>query len=136
MVTNYRVQRLPNETGGALLGSFDMTRKVALVSVALPSPEVVTSAQQCYIRVSAGLRSAVSRCEAANGRGLEYIGEWHSHPSGATARASKDDQRALSLLSEVMAEDTRPAVILIVANGELGLYVKDHLGSANRKGAV
>ena len=55
---------------------------------------------------------------------------------GATAGASKDDRRALSLLSEVMAEDARPAVMLIVADGELWLYVKDHLGSANRKGAA
>jgi Prokaryotic homologs of the JAB domain len=89
-----------------------------------------------YIRGSAGLRAAVSRCEAATGGGLEYIGEWHSHPGGATAGASKDDRRALSLLSEVMAEDARPAVMLIVADGELWLYVKDHLGSANRKGAA
>lgn len=136
MVTNYRMQRLPNETGGVLLGSFDMTRKVALVSVALSSPEDSKEWPTVYIRGSAGLRAAVSRGEAATGGGLEYIGEWHSHPGGATAGASKDDRRALSLLSEVMAEDARPAVMMIVADRELGLYVKDYLGSTNRKGAA
>jgi integrative and conjugative element protein (TIGR02256 family) len=135
MVTNYRLQRLPNETGGVLLGSFDMARKVALVSGALPSPEDSKEWPTVYIRGSAGLRAAVSRSEIATGGGLEYVGEWHSHPSGATAGPSKDDRRALSLLSEVMAEDARPAVMLIVADGELGLHVRDHLGPGNRKRA-
>jgi Prokaryotic homologs of the JAB domain len=104
------VQRLPNETGGVLLGSFDMARKVALVSLALSSPEDSKEWPTVYIRGSAGLQGVVSRSEIATGGGFEYIGEWHSHPSGATAGASRDDRRALSLLSEVMAEDARPAL--------------------------
>jgi integrative and conjugative element protein (TIGR02256 family) len=133
MVANHRFRRLPNETGGILLGSFDMARKVVLVSAALRSPGDSKEWPTVYIRGSAGLRAAVSRSEIATGGGLEYVGEWHSHPSGATAGPSKDDRRALSLLSEVMAEDARPAVMLIVADGEVGLHVRDHLGTANRK---
>lgn len=62
------------------------------------------------------------------GGGLEYLGEWHSHPKGASAAASKDDRKALTLLSAVMAEDARPAIMLIVGEDEIRLYVRDHLG--------
>ena len=96
-VANYRQERLPNETGGVLLGTFDMSRRVALVSVALPSPGDSKEWPTVYIRGSAGLRGAVSRAEMATGGGLEYLGEWHSHPRGANAVASKEDRKALKL---------------------------------------
>jgi integrative and conjugative element protein (TIGR02256 family) len=127
-VGNYRRERLPNETGGVLLGSFDMTRRVALVSIALPSPGDSKEWPTVYIRGSAGLQGAVSRAEITTGGGLEYLGEWHSHPKGASAAVSKDDRKALTLLSGVMAEDARPAIMLIVGEDEIRLYVRDHLG--------
>ena len=130
-VASYRLNHLPNETGGVLLGSFDMTRKVALISLALSSPEDSKEWPTVYIRGSAGLRSEVSHAEMVTGGGLEYVGEWHSYPRGATATASGEDRNALALLSQVMAEDARPAVMLIVGEGETRLYVRDDLG-ANR----
>ncbi len=127
-MATYRRERLPNETGGVLLGTFDMSRRVALVSIALPSPDDSKEWPIVYIRGSAGLRGAVSRAEVTTGGGLEYLGEWHSHPKGANAAASKDDRKALKLLSEVMAEDARPAVMMIVGEHEIRLYVADHRG--------
>jgi proteasome lid subunit RPN8/RPN11 len=129
-VANYRRKRLPNETGGVLLGTFDMTRRVALVSVALPSQDDSKEWPTVYIRGSAGLRGVVSRAEITTGGGMEYLGEWHSHPKGANAAASKDDRKALTLLSEVMAEDARPAIMLTVWERETRWYVKDDLGAA------
>jgi len=124
-VVNYRRERLPNETGGVLLGTFDMSRRVALVSIALPSPGDSKEWPTVYIRGSAGLQAAVSRAEITTSGGLEYSGEWHSHPKGGSAAASEDDRKALTLLSEAMAEDARPAIMLIVGENETRLYVKD-----------
>jgi len=56
-VASYRLTHLPNETGGVLLGSFDMTRKVVLISLPLSSPEDSKEWPTVYIRGSAGLRS-------------------------------------------------------------------------------
>lgn len=56
-VANYRKQRLPNETGGVLLGSFDLARRIVLVSLALPSPEDSKEWPTVYIRGSAGLQA-------------------------------------------------------------------------------
>jgi integrative and conjugative element protein (TIGR02256 family) len=127
-IKQYRRQRLPNETGGVLLGSFDMTRRNVLVSAALPSPEDSREWPTVYIRGSAGLQEEVLRSEAKTGGGLEYVGEWHSHPDGATAEQSEDDRKALAQLGEAMAEDARPAVAVIVAARSMGVYVSDQLG--------
>jgi proteasome lid subunit RPN8/RPN11 len=55
--------------------------------------------------------------------GLEYVGEWHSHPDGYTAAPSKDDMAALSTLSGVMSEDARPAVMFIIAKKDCRILI-------------
>ena len=120
---NHRSQRLPNETGGVLLGSFDLDRKLVLVSDVLGSPDDSREWPTVYIRGSAGLRSAVQDAERLTQGGLEYVGEWHSHPDGFSAEASPTDKRALRLLSAEMGEDARPAVTFIVAKKEIRTYL-------------
>lgn len=73
----------------------------------------------------------MSRCERKTDGGLEYVGEWHSHPARATARQSETDEKALEQLAEVMAEDARPAVMLIVAARQQALYVSDPFGESS-----
>jgi integrative and conjugative element protein (TIGR02256 family) len=122
---NYRSNHLPNETGGVLLGSFDLDRKLVLVSDVLGSPDDSREWPAVYIRGSAGLRSAVQDAERLTQGGLEYVGEWHSHPDGFGGEASSTDKRALKLLSAVMGEDARPAVTFIVAEKEIRTYIAE-----------
>lgn len=58
VMRDYRFKQLPNETGGVLLGSFDLDRKLVLVSDVLGSPDDSREWPTVYIRGSAGLRSA------------------------------------------------------------------------------
>jgi integrative and conjugative element protein (TIGR02256 family) len=120
-----RSRRLPNETGGVLLGAFDLERKLVFVSDVLRSPDDSREWPSVYIRGSAGLRSAVQDAERLTQGGLEYVGEWHSHPNGVSGDASSTDKRALRLLSEDMGEDARPAVMFIVAEKEIRTYVEE-----------
>jgi len=122
---DHRSKHLPNETGGVLLGSFDLDRKLVLVSDVLGSPDDSREWPTVYIRGSAGLRSAVQDAEKLTQGGLEYVGEWHSHPDGFSAEASSTDRRALKLLSAEMGEDARPAVTFIVAEKEIRTYVAE-----------
>ena len=122
---DYRSKHLPNETGGVLLGSFDLERKLVLVSDVLGSPDDSREWPTVYIRGSAGLRSAVQDAERLTQGGLEYVGEWHSHPDGFSAEASSTDKRALKLLSAEMGEDARPAVMFIVAEKEIRTYIAE-----------
>jgi len=121
----HRSGRLPNETGGVLLGAFDLDRKLVFVSDVLGSPDNSREWPTVYIRGSAGLRLAVQDAERLIQGGLEYVGEWHSHPDGFSGEASSTDKRALRLLSEEMGEDARPAVIFIVAQKDIRAYVEE-----------
>jgi len=122
-----REERLPNETGGVLLGSFDLQRRVLYVVDTLPSPPDSRERADLYIRGCEGLPKALEDAEARTAGMLEYIGEWHSHPAGASTKPSEYDLAAFSWLTKLMANDGLPAAMLIVGDTEIGLFI-DSMG--------
>jgi hypothetical protein len=124
-----RRSKLPNETGGVLLGTFDMERKLIHVVGTIPSPPDSREWPHLYIRGSEGLRSRLDEISAVTHGGLEYVGEWHSHPDGCAVSQSSDDSTALATLCNSMAADGRPALMAIVGEVELmGWYLADSSG--------
>ena len=119
-----REDKLPNETGGVLLGSFDLEREILYIIDTLPSPPDSEEKTDLYIRGCKGLRDAVSDVDAKTGGMLEYVGEWHSHPHGARTRPSDYDLAAFGWLTALMSKDALPAVMMIVGDaGEVSLFV-------------
>ena len=59
-----RQSKLPNETGGVLLGSFDMERRIVYIVDALPSPPDSEEWPTLYIRGSEGLAEKVAALTA------------------------------------------------------------------------
>ncbi len=112
----FREDRLPNETGGVLLGSFDLATMILYIVDALPSPPDSEEWPTLYIRGHKGLRHAVEALEERTHGMLEYIGEWHSHPRGARTAASYDDLKVFAWLTELMQADGLPAVMMIVGD--------------------
>jgi hypothetical protein len=110
-----RKERLPNETGGVLVGHFDRHHHVIYVVDALGSPKDSTEWPTLYIRGVRGLRAELERISKATLSNLEYVGEWHSHPPRCAAKPSPTDQRALAVLATQMNGTGSPAVMLIVA---------------------
>ena len=111
-----RQEKLPNETGGVLLGSFDLERKVLYIVDTVPSPPDSKEWPILYIRGCKGLIDSVKKVgEKTNGM-VEYIGEWHSHPPGSNVAASDDDIKVFSWLSTVMDRDGLPALMMIVGD--------------------
>jgi integrative and conjugative element protein (TIGR02256 family) len=111
-----RKERLPTETGGVLIGSFDRLNKIVYIVDALGSPKDSTEWPSLYIRGVRGLRTALDEIGKATMSNLEYVGEWHSHPRGCPAEPSPTDKRALASLAKLMRLDSLPAVMLIVAD--------------------
>jgi hypothetical protein len=116
-LSELRGAKLPNETGGVLLGSVDAERSVIYIVDTVPSPPDSREWPTLYIRGRDGLKPEVDRVEAATGGMLEYIGEWHSHPEGVRAAASEDDLIVFEWISELMDCEGLPAVMMIVADG-------------------
>lgn len=111
-----REKRLPNETGGVLLGSFDLERNILYIVDTLPSPPDSEERRELYIRGCEGLRREVERVEKKTGGMLEYVGEWHSHPCGASTMPSGLDLAAFTWLTRLMSIDGLPAVMMIVGD--------------------
>ena len=113
-----RESKLPNETGGVLLGSFDLERKTAYIVDTIPSPPDSEEWPTLYIRGCKGLEHHVKAIHKRTDGMLHYVGEWHSHPDGCSTQPSDDDMLVFAWLTERMNSDGFPALMMIA--GEAG----------------
>jgi hypothetical protein len=114
-----RSDKLPKETGGVLLGAYDMDRRCLYVVDSIPSPPDSEEWPALYIRGCEGLSNQVDAARARTGGQLEYVGEWHSHPDRCPVRPSGDDETVFAWLAGRLAGDGLPALMAIV--GERGV---------------
>lgn len=78
-----------------------------------------------YIRGCQGLARQLEEVANLTAGRLQYIGEWHSHPTGSEAKPSSDDRTAFSWLTGYMKVDGYPAVMLIVGEQGYSIYVEN-----------
>lgn len=111
-----RESKLPNETGGVLIGSFDMHRRIAYIVDTIPSPPDSDEWPTLYIRGSMGLRRKVESIVEQTDGALHYVGEWHSHPDKCSTMPSTDDMKVFAWLTERMQQDGFPGLMMIVGD--------------------
>ena len=114
-----RSSGLPNETGGVLLGYYDFNVEAVVVVTCLPAPPDSTASPGAFKRGIAGLADAVNEASRRTAGIVGYIGEWHSHPRGHSAKPSRDDFVQLVHLALGMSDDGLPAVQLIVGENDM-----------------
>ena len=116
--------RLPNETGGVLVGSRDRSRKILYVVDALPSPPDSEELKTSYIRGTKGLSEEVERIVRITGSNLDYIGEWHSHPDGNSVEPSASDKKLLNWIRAGMEKAGETGLMCIIGEGkQMGVYL-------------
>ena len=115
-VGSLRHARLPAETGGVLIGYFDVSRRYVYVVDALSAPRDSTEREDAFIRGFADLRDEIHHIEARTGGQVGYVGEWHSHPDGAGVGMSDDDYELLQQIADEVRVDGQPAVMMIVGS--------------------
>ena len=118
-----RTERLPNETGGVLVGSFDMQRKIVYVVDTVLSPPDSEEWPTVYIRGCKGLKPKIEKIKETTLGMLDYVGEWHSHPVGCGTEPSEDDCKAFSWLVDTMDVDGKPALMLIAGEVKHSWYL-------------
>jgi len=116
-VSALRTERLPNETGGVLVGAFDLDRKIVYVADVVPSPPDSKEWPILYIRGCEGLTEQLEMIDQITGGMLQYVGEWHTHPDGYSTNPSEDDRQVFHWLAEHMATEGLPPVMAIVGQG-------------------
>lgn len=117
-----RREKLPNETGGILIGSYDFSRNVCYIVDSIVSPPDSKEYPNAYIRGCKGLLEHISRIEECTIENLTYIGEWHSHPTAST-KASSDDMVLLKSIRDYTRSWGNPGCMLIVGEGNYTLYI-------------
>ena len=115
-VGSLRHARLPAETGGVLIGYFDVSRRYVYVVDALSAPRDNTEREDAFIRGFADLRDEIHHIEARTGGQVRYVGEWHSHPDGAGVGMSDDDYELLRQIADEVRFDGQPGVMMIVGS--------------------
>ena len=114
-----RLKSFPTETGGILLGYYDLNVKAVVIVDALPAPTDSKSSRTSFERGVAGLAAAVEDAARRTAGVVGYLGEWHSHPPGHSSHPSQDDILQLVYLALGMADDGLPAVSLIVGEHDI-----------------
>jgi integrative and conjugative element protein (TIGR02256 family) len=130
-IYNYREEKLPKETGGVLIGSYDIQRKIIYIVDTIPSPPDSVEWPITYIRGFKGLLGKVNNYKKITDSMLHYIGEWHSHPKGCSSKPSMDDIKAFTWLTGIMDENERPALMLIA--GEDHTFYLGEMKTENHK---
>jgi hypothetical protein len=108
-----RDAKLPKETGGVLIGAFDLGRKIAYAIDTVPSPPDSQEWPAYYTRGSESLARRIQTIETRTAGNLGYVGEWHSHPDGCSCVPSHDDLKVFGWLTGLMDKDGLPAMMAI-----------------------
>lgn len=122
-----RKQALPNETGGILVGVTDHKLRTIHLVDAFPAPSDSDASPDGFTRGQSGVDVSREAVLERTNRMVDYVGEWHSHPKGIGSQPSCLDVVLLASLTDRLAADGIPAVMLIAA--ETGVSIS--LGSAS-----
>jgi hypothetical protein len=114
-----RERQLPNETGGILIGSIDMERRIIYVVGTIEGPRDSSECPAGYVRGAFGLDLQMERFVTATSGNLEYLGEWHSHPPGHSAKPSSTDETLYEWLTDMLKLEGTPPTMFVVGAGEL-----------------
>jgi hypothetical protein len=121
-----RDERLPNETGGAIVGIADFSRKSLHLAHAFAQPEDGLGSPTRFERGVVGLTQSIDEVARQSMHQVRYLGEWHSHPRYASARPSGTDIAQLVYLGSELAADGLPGLMAIAAHrGDFSLLSFD-----------
>jgi hypothetical protein len=130
-LSELRSSKLPNETGGVLIGFYDLPNKTVYVVDTIASPPDSEEWPTLYIRGSEGLRGRVAAITEMTAGQLEYVGEWHSHPDRCSCMPSDDDFKVFSWMTDRMSAAGLPALMAIIGERGSSLWF---LGRMERNG--
>ncbi|ESZ26593.1 ThiF family adenylyltransferase [Mesorhizobium sp. L2C067A000] len=119
-LSRLRANKLPDETGGVLLGIADMLRKSIHVSHAMPQPVDSRGSVNGFERGIVDVEGEVARLVERSMHQLRYIGEWHSHPRRSSVLPSGIDLGQLVWLRDELTVEGVPALMAIA--GDDGAY--------------
>lgn len=86
----------PNEAGGMLAGRYENKNSAIVETIIMP--KVLSGTPSEFVRNTAGLEELWYKL---NNEGIEYLGEWHTHPNGSTHYSRTD----LNAMREIVRDE-------------------------------
>ena len=115
-VSKFREDKLPNETGGILIGAIDNYYKKIYIVHTILAPEDSIERPTLFIRGIKDVSKKLSQISEITNNNLKYLGEWHSHPRNCGLSMSGEDKiQFAELLSEAKLNG-QPAIMLILGD--------------------
>ena len=119
-----REKALPNETGGVLIGAYDIARKRIYIVHQVRAPEDSISSPTSFIRGCANLPERLKYIHETTLDNLTYIGEWHSHPSVNTQR-STNDVKLHEAIVDYNRENCLPGCMMILGTDNYSIFIDE-----------
>jgi len=120
-IRNFRISKLPNETGGIILGGVDKFYKKIFLVDSILSPIDSVEKRTLYIRGIKEVESKLVNISSITNNSIYYMGEWHSHPKGCSVNMSNDDDKLFSELVNESLFRGEPACMMILGDNELNI---------------
>lgn len=126
IISNHRNNKLPNETGGILIGAVDTYYKKIYIAHTILSPKDSIERPTLFIRGIDGVSDELKRINQITNQNLKYLGEWHSHPRHCSLNMSGDDKIQFAELTREAELNGQPALMLILGdNSEFQIYLNN-----------
>lgn len=119
-----RLQKLPYETGGVLIGSFDYKEKICYIVDSIDSIEDSEEYPCAFVRGSKNLSKKLKDISETTIDNLSYIGEWHSHPNDITIQ-SVDDKKLMISIVDYNRTNSSPGCMIIVGETHISVYLEE-----------
>ena len=126
VISRHRNNKLPNETGGILIGTVDTYYKKIYITHTILSPKDSIERPTLFIRGIDGVSDELNRVSQITNQNLKYLGEWHSHPRRYSLNMSGDDKIQFAELTREAELIGQPALMLILGDdGKFQIYLNN-----------
>lgn len=109
----------PNESGGLLVGKYSTDHKTVIVTKAI-TPTQETTTPTSYTRKTDGMEAIWKKLYE---EGLQYVGEWHSHPNGSPQYSTEDLNAMRGIYADEDVTISKP--LLLILGVKDGKYCKN-----------
>lgn len=116
------VESSPNETGGLLIGTFDLKQKTIHVTDVLDAPPDSKRSPFAFERGVQDVPQVITDIYTKTGGMISYVGEWHTHPNGSSV-LSDQDSRTVAGIKRHLDQLGIPTHILIITTQGLCPHV-------------
>lgn len=125
-IFEFRNKKLPNETGGILLGGIDAHYKKIYIVDTIFSPKDSIEERTIFIRGIENVTENLEEVSRRTNKAIEYLGEWHSHPNSCSLSMSNDDMMLFGELLDEAQHRGKPSLMIIFGDNEFNLYIGNH----------